>query len=100
MQGMRVETINRENVMQGYSRRNVLGLMGGVMAGGALCRTGHARSGRAGRAGGAVAAPAGAVAAAPGAEPEKGFSWTPRKLPDLAKVQAVARERFYHQGWG
>jgi len=64
----------------------MLGLVGGVMAGGAI----------AGLAAPTLAAPA----PAPGAEPEKGFSWTPRKLPDLAKVQAVARERFYYQGWG
>jgi hypothetical protein len=80
--------------MQQYSRRNILGLMGGVMAGGAI----------AGLVTPALAAPAlqttAAAPVAPAPEPEKGFAWTPRKLPDLAKVQAVARERFYHNGWG
>ena len=71
-----------------YSRRKALGLMGGVMAGGAVA---------------ALAAPALATAAPAthqATEPEKGFSWTPRKLPDLNNVQLVARERFYHNGWG
>ena len=41
-----------------------------------------------------------ALAAYQATEPENGFSWKPHKLPDLAKVQTVARERFYHNGWG
>ena len=74
--------------MKQYSRRNVLGLMGGVVAGG----VGASVLG--------LAQPRPALAAYQATEPEKGFSWVPRKLPDLAKVQVVARERFYHNGWG
>jgi len=67
--------------------------MGGVVAGGAiagLITPALAASQQA-------AAPAATYQAT---EPEKGFSWAPRKLPDLNKVQLVARERFYHNGWG
>ena len=74
--------------MQTYSRRNVLGLMGGVVAGGV----------GAGVLG--LTRPTPVLAAHQATEPEKGFSWQPRKLPDLDKVQVVARERFYHNGWG
>ena len=74
--------------MKQYSRRNVLGLMGGAVTVGLGAGVlGLAQSQQ-------------AVAAQQAAEPEKGFAWTPRKLPDLNKVQAVARERFYHNGWG
>ena len=74
--------------MKQYSRRNMLGLMGGVVAGGvgvSVLGLTQARP---------------VMAAHQATEPEEGFSWKPHKLPDLAKVQAVARERFYHKGWG
>ena len=74
--------------MKQYSRRNVLGLMGGAVAVG----LGSSVLG--------LTPPKLAVAAYQATEPEKGFAWEPRKLPDLNKVQAVARERFYHNGWG
>jgi hypothetical protein len=71
-----------------YSRRNMLGLVGGaVTVGVGASLLGFAQSQP-------------AMAAHQATEPEKGFSWTPRKLPDLKKVQMVARERFYHNGWG
>jgi len=86
--GFHIVPTGKEWIMRQYSRRNVLGLMGGVVAGGV----------GAGVLG--FAQPKPALAAHQATEPEKGFSWTPRKLPDLAKVQLVGRERFYHNGWG
>ena len=80
--------------MQQYSRRNVLGLMGGVMAGGAI----------AGLITPAVAASrqAAAPAAQLGARFKQNggdFSWKPHKL-DPVEVAAVAHAGFWHQGYG
>ena len=74
--------------MVSMNRRQMLGMVGGAMAVG----LGSSVLG--------LAQSTPAVAAYQATEPEKGFSWQPRKLPDLNKVQVVARERFYHNGWG
>ena len=85
--------------MKLYSRRNMLGLMGGIAAGGAIA--------------GFVAPTLAATAAkdATAASPAAGqlgerfkqtggdFSWKPHKL-DLAEVAAVAHAGFWHQGYG
>ncbi|MDR0466031.1 MAG: C-GCAxxG-C-C family protein [Deltaproteobacteria bacterium] len=80
--------------MKQYSRRNVLGLMGGVMAGGAIA---------------GMVAPA--LAAAPKPADRAGnlgerfkqtggdFSWKPQKL-DPIEVATVAHAGFWHQGYG
>ena len=74
--------------MANVNRRQMLGIVGGAMAAGVGASVlGVTRSKP-------------AEAAYQSTEPEKGFAWEPRKLPDLNKVQAVARERFYHNGWG
>ena len=83
---MGIGIMDKEYLMQ-YSRRNVLGLMGGAVTVG----LGASALGFASKP---------AMAAYQATEPEKGFAWAPRKLPDLNKVQMVARERFYHNGWG
>ena len=103
MRGMRVETINRENVMQGYSRRNVLGLMGGVMAGGAIAGlVSPALAAPVAPAAPKAAAPAGAAVAQLGERFKQNggdFAWKPHKLNPV-EVATVAHAGFWHQGYG
>ena len=79
--------------MQQYNRRNILGVMGGVMAGGAI----------AGLVTPVLSAPAAPPAAAKFGERFKqaggDFSWKPQKL-DPVEVSAVAHAGFWHQGYG
>ena len=78
--------------MNQYSRRNVLGLMGGVVAGGAIA---------------GLITPTLAATAAPAAgqlgerfkQSGGDFSWKPQKL-DPVEVGAVAHAGFWHQGYG
>ncbi|MCL2123646.1 MAG: hypothetical protein FWH34_06100 [Desulfovibrionaceae bacterium] len=74
--------------MADMNRRQMLGIVGGAVAVGV----------GSGVLGFASSTPA--ADAYQATEPEKGFAWTPRKLPDIHKVRMVARERFYHNGWG
>lgn len=69
--------------MNSINRRQMLGFMGGAVAAGIGVGT---------LGGGAGSAGAMTVE-------EKPFSWTPHVL-DVAEVQPVAHERFYHQGFG
>lgn len=69
--------------MSSVNRRQMLGLMGGAMV--------------AGFGAGALSCHSPAMGAMP--VEEKPFSWTPRAL-DVAEIQPIAHERFYHQGFG
>ena len=76
--------------MSQFNRRNVLGLMGGAVAGGVLVGLGtHSLAGSA------------SAAEASGRFQQSGgdFSWKPHKL-DPVEVAAVAHAGFWHQGYG
>ena len=75
--------------MKQYSRRNVLGLMGGALAGGAI----------AGLTAPALATPAAEQAGARFKQAGGDFSWKPHKL-DPVEVAAVAHAGFWHQAYG
>ena len=77
-----------------YSRRAMLGAMGGLVVGGSL----------AAMSGNVIAAPA-APAMSAGKDGHFGqmggeFGWTPKKIDDIAAASAVAYKGYWYKGYG
>jgi hypothetical protein len=84
--------------MKQYSRRNVLGLVGGVMAGGAVAGLIAPTLAATPLEGNLAAAPVAGLLGERFKQNGGGFSWKPQKL-DPAEVAAVAYAAFWHQGY-